>query len=112
MDIVARLAVLTDVELDDVDVSGISNVEQADLQYGKQLGYAKKLIGFANRHNDNIEVNVKPTLLSNQHPQASVKNEYNAVYINEEAVGENMFYGPCAGSLLTATAVMADVVAD
>src|SRR5690625_4863894 len=48
MVILARLAFLTDVELDDVDVSGISNVEQADLQYGKQLGYAMKLIGFAN----------------------------------------------------------------
>lgn len=111
MVILARLAFLTDVELDDVDVSGISNVAQSDLQYGKQLGYAMKLIGFANRHNDNIEVNVQPTLLSNQHPLASVKNEYNAVYINGEAVGETMFYGPGAGSLPTATAVMADVVA-
>jgi len=111
MVILARLAFLTDVELDDVEVNGISNVAQADLQYGKQLGYSMKLIGFANRHDDNIEVNVQPTLLSNQHPLASVKNEYNAVYVNGEAVGETMFYGPGAGSLPTATAVMADVVA-
>src|SRR5690625_2406975 len=111
MVILARLAFLTDVELDDVEVNGISNVAQADLQYGKQLGYSMKLIGFANRHDDNIEVNVQPTLLSNQHPLASVKNEYNAVYVNGEAVGETMFYGPGAGGLPTATAVMADVVA-
>ncbi len=110
MVILARLAFLTDVELDDVDVKGISNINQTDLQYGKKLGYTMKLIGFANRHGEEIEVSVQPTLLSNKHPLAGVKNEYNAVYVNGESVGETMFYGPGAGSLPTATAVMSDVV--
>jgi homoserine dehydrogenase len=111
MVILARLAFLTDVELDDVEVNGISNVSQADLQYGKQLGYTMKLIGFASRDQKNIQVSVQPTLLSDKHPLAGVKNEYNAVYVNGESVGETMFYGPGAGSLPTATAVMADVIA-
>lgn len=111
MVILSRLSFLTDVELDDVEVNGISNISQSDLQYGKQLGYSMKLIGFANRRDDNVEISVQPTLLANTHPLASVKNEYNAVYINGESVGETMFYGPGAGSLPTATAVMADVVA-
>lgn len=111
MVILARLAFHTNVELDDVEVSGISNVAQSDLQYGKQLGYTMKLIGFANRNQTNLEVSVQPTLLANTHPLAGVKNEYNAVYVNGEAVGETMFYGPGAGSLPTATAVMADVIA-
>lgn len=111
MVILARLAFLTDVELDDVEVNGISNVSQTDLQYGKQLGYTMKLIGFASRDQKNIEVSVQPTFLADTHPLAGVKNEYNAVYVNGEAVGETMFYGPGAGSLPTATAVMADVVA-
>lgn len=111
MVILARLAFLTDVELTDVDVEGISKISQADLKYGKKLGYTMKLIGFANRHNQNIEVSVQPTLLTDKHPLASVKNEYNAVYISGESVGETMFYGPGAGGLPTATAVMADVVA-
>lgn len=111
MVILARLAFLTDVELDDVEVNGISNVSQTDLQYGKQLGYTMKLIGFASRDQQNIEVSVQPTFLADSHPLAGVKNEYNAVYVNGEAVGETMFYGPGAGSLPTATAVMADVVA-
>ena len=111
MVILARLAFLTDVELDDVEVNGISNVSQTDLQYGKQLGYTMKLIGFASREQQNIEVSVQPTFLADAHPLAGVKNEYNAVYVNGEAVGETMFYGPGAGSLPTATAVMADVVA-
>lgn len=111
MVILSRLAFLTDVELEDVEVNGISEISQADLQYGKKLGYTMKLIGFANRHDDNVEVSVRPTFLADQHPLAGVKNEYNAVYVNGESVGETMFYGPGAGSLPTATAVMADVVA-
>ncbi|MGM8364936.1 homoserine dehydrogenase [Virgibacillus sp. W0181] len=111
MVILARLSFLTNVELDDVEVEGISNLSLTDLQYGKQLDYSMKLIGFANRTNDHhIEVSVQPTFLSNKHPLASVTDEYNAVYINGEAVGETMFYGPGAGSLPTATAVMSDVV--
>src|SRR5690625_5969699 len=69
-----------------------------------------KLIGLANRNDQNIEISVQPTFLSSKHPLAGVKNEYNAVYVSGEAVGETMFYGPGAGSLPTATAVMSDVV--
>ncbi|WP_099156664.1 homoserine dehydrogenase [Virgibacillus ndiopensis] len=110
MAILSRLAFSTDIELEDVEVNGISNLSLSDLQYGKQLGYTMKLIGFANCHNKNVEVSVQPTFLANEHPLAAVKNEYNAVYVNGEAVGETMFYGPGAGSLPTATAVMSDVI--
>lgn len=110
MAILARLAFSTDVELDDVEVNGISELSLADLQYGKQLGYTMKLIGYASCHDHHVEVHVQPTLLSNQHPLAAVKNEYNAVYVNGEAVGETMFYGAGAGSLPTATAIISDVV--
>lgn len=110
MVILARLSFLTNVELDDVDVEGISNVSLTDIEYGKKLNLTMKLIGFAKRTNNEIEVNVKPTFLSDDHPLAAVNDEYNAVYVSGEAVGETMFYGPGAGSLPTATAVMSDVV--
>lgn len=109
MVILARLAFLTNVDLDDVEVKGISSVEGIDLSFANQLGYTMKLIGFAVCSDEHVEVNVQPTLLANTHPLASVKNEYNAVYVNGEAVGETMFYGPGAGSLPTATAIMSDV---
>ena len=54
---------------------------------------------------------MQPSLLPDTHPLASVNNEYNAVYVYGEAVGETMFYGPGAGSLPTATAVVSDLVA-
>ena len=110
MVILARLSFFTNVELDDVEVEGISNLDLIDIEYGKKLDLTMKLIGFANRHDDQIEVTVQPTFLSNNHPLTSVNDEYNAVYVNGENVGETMFYGPGAGSLPTATAVMSDVV--
>lgn len=111
MAILARLAFSTSVDLKDVEVRGISNLALEDLEYGRQLGLTMKLIGYANFKNNQVEVSVQPTFLSNKHPLAAVKDEYNAVYVNGEAVGETMFYGPGAGSLPTATAVMSDVVA-
>ncbi|MFZ3577299.1 homoserine dehydrogenase [Virgibacillus sp. DJP39] len=111
MAILSRLAFSTSVELEDVQVEGISGVGVEDLQIGKQLGLTMKLIGFADFQDAQLEVNVQPTFLRLDHPLAAVKNENNAVYVNGDAVGETMFYGPGAGGLPTATAVMSDVVA-
>ncbi|WP_040203762.1 homoserine dehydrogenase [Neobacillus jeddahensis] len=110
MTILATLGFSMHIDLDDVKVSGISMVTEEDIRYGKQLGYTMKLIGFAHREGEKVEVSVAPTFLSNNHPLASVQNEYNAVYVYGEAVGETMFYGPGAGSLPTATAVVSDLV--
>lgn len=111
MVILARLSFFTNVELDDVEVEGISKLSLTDIEYGKKLDLTMKLIGFANRKDNQVEVSVQPTFLAKNHPLAAVNDEYNAVYVNGENVGETMFYGPGAGSLPTATAVMADVVA-
>ena len=110
MVILARLCFFTNVELDDVEVEGISNISLTDINYGNKLDLAMKLIGFANRQDGEIDVSVEPTFLSKNHPLTSVNDEYNAVYVDGENVGETMFYGPGAGSLPTATAVMSDVV--
>ncbi len=110
MAILATLGFSMNVSLDDVVVKGISSVTKTDLDYCDQLGYTMKLIGLAKRDEGRVEVSVEPTLLPKEHPLASVHNEYNAVYVYGEAVGETMFYGPGAGSLPTATAVVSDVV--
>src|SRR5699024_3558160 len=76
MVILARLCFLTNVELDDVEVEGISNISKTDLQYGKKLGYTMKLIGFANRTNSNMEVSEQQTLLSEIQHLAGITNEF------------------------------------
>ena len=111
MTILATLGFSTNVELGDVKVKGITSITEEDIEYSKSLGYTIKLIGLAKRDGEKLEVTVEPTLLPNTHPLAAVQNEYNAVYVYGEAVGETMFYGPGAGSLPTATAVVSDLVA-
>jgi homoserine dehydrogenase len=110
MVILTRLCFFMNVDLNDVEVERISKLSLTDIDYGNKLDLTMKLIGFANRLDDKVEVTVQPTFLSKSHPLAAVSDEYNAVYVNGENVGETMFYGPGAGSLPTATAVMSDVV--
>lgn len=110
MAILSTLGFSMKIDLDDVKVKGITDITEEDLEYGKQLGYTMKLIGIADLDDDKVEVSVQPTFLVESHPLASVHNEYNAVYVYGEAIGETMFYGPGAGSLPTATAIVSDLV--
>ncbi len=110
MTLLANLAFKMELHLEDVNVTGIRNLTQEDIQFAENLDYTIKLIGIASMHNGKAEVSVEPTLLPKDHPLALVKNEYNAVYVYGEAVGETMFYGPGAGSLPTATAVVSDLM--
>ncbi|MDE5415332.1 homoserine dehydrogenase [Alkalihalobacterium chitinilyticum] len=110
MAILATLGFSMNVKLEDVVVRGITTITQEDLHYCDQLGYTMKLIGLAHRSDGRVEVSVQPTLLPTEHPLAAVNDEFNAVYVYGEAVGETMFYGPGAGSLPTATAIVSDLV--
>ncbi|TCP28931.1 homoserine dehydrogenase [Scopulibacillus darangshiensis] len=110
MVILSHLAYSVPVNLEDVSIEGITEVAQKDILYSKKLGYAIKLIGIAELDNQMIDISVQPTLLPERHPLASVENEYNAVYVYGESVGETMFYGPGAGELPTAIAVVSDLI--
>ncbi|WP_456272145.1 homoserine dehydrogenase [Bacillus sp. AK031] len=110
MAILSTLGFSMNVGLNDVSYKGITSVTEEDIDYGKKLGYTMKLIGVAERDDDKIDVTVQPALVSDTHPLAAVKNENNAVYVYGDAVGETMFYGPGAGSMPTATAVVSDLV--
>lgn len=111
MTILSTLGFRTNVELKDVTVKGISQVSKEDIAYGKRLGYEVKLLGIAERTDDQISVSVQPTMVKLSHPLASVNGVFNAVYVYGEAVGETMFYGPGAGEMPTATSIVADLVA-
>ncbi len=111
MVILASLAFSTEIKLEDVFVRGLKEIQPGDLELAARFGYTMKMVGSAAKNEDGIEVAVEPVFFQNSHPLASVNNEYNAVYIYGDTVGETMFYGPGAGSLPTATSVTADVVA-
>jgi homoserine dehydrogenase len=111
MAILGTLGFRTNVELHDVSVSGISEVSKADIAFAKRLGYEIKLVGIAERQDEEFSISVQPTLIRASHPLASVNGVFNAVYVYGEAVGETMFYGAGAGAMPTATSVVADLVA-
>lgn len=98
------------INLQDVETEGISNVTPQDIEAARLLGYKIKLIGKGSYTNGRVEASVKPTLLANEHQLASVENEYNAIYVVGDAVGETMFYGKGAGSLATGSAVVSDLL--
>lgn len=111
MAILASIAFSHPVSLADVRVQGITHLSQADVQQAKEQGSVIKLVGRAKRVGETIEVSVEPTLLAETHPLAKVSGCYNAVYVYGEAFGETMFYGPGAGGLPTASAVVGDLLA-
>ncbi|MUT67299.1 homoserine dehydrogenase [Paenibacillus sp. NEAU-GSW1] len=111
MTILATLGFRANVALEDVSVQGMSKVSKEDILYAKRLGYEVKLLGIAERQDDEFSISVQPTMVKKSHPIASVNGVYNAVYVYGEAVGETMFYGPGAGELPTATSIVADLVA-
>lgn len=94
----------------DILCEGITSLTEHDFKFARKHGLAIKLLALANRKDNEIELRVHPTLISRLHPLANVRNEFNAVFLNGDAVGEIMLAGRGAGSLPTASAVYADIV--
>ncbi len=96
----------------DVYHEGISEVTTADIAMAHRLGYVVKLLGIAEQHPDTGEVGVRvhPAMVPLQHPLASVRESYNAVFVEGDAVGSLMFYGRGAGGGPTASAVFGDLI--
>jgi homoserine dehydrogenase len=110
--ILASIAFGAKVVAGDVYHEGISRVTAADIAVAKRLGYVIKLLGIADRDRETgeIAVRVHPAMVPNTHPLASVRESYNAVFIEGDAVGSLMFYGRGAGGNPTASAVLGDVI--
>ncbi len=111
--ILAELAFHTKVTLDDVYCEGISKVTAADIRAAQQMGFVIKLLAVAEIKGDNegVIVRVHPSMVPRDHPLASVRGAFNAVFIEAESAGQMMFYGRGAGGAPTASAVLGDVVA-
>lgn len=108
--ILASLAFNTRVRLSDVSVEGITKITPGDIEYAKDLGYTIKLLAVGRDDEKGVDVRVHPVFLSKNHPLASVNGVFNAIFVRGNAIGEAMFYGPGAGSLPTASAVVSDIV--
>jgi len=108
--ILASLAFDTVIGFKDVSVEGISHITEDDIEYGLNLGYVIKLLAVGRDTEEGIDVRVHPVFLPKTHPLASVNGVFNAIFVRGNVIGDAMFYGRGAGSLPTASAVVADII--
>ena len=108
--ILASLAFHTRVTADDVYRQGITAVTAADIASARTLGCVVKLLAICERCNGGISARVHPAMIPREHPLASVREAYNAVFVEAESAGRLMFYGAGAGGGPTASAVLGDLV--
>ncbi len=112
--IMASLAFGVRITADDVYREGISSITSEDIEFAGRLDHCIKLLAIAERRDagdgPNIGVRVHPAMVPLDHPLASVRDSFNAVFVEGAAVGELMFYGRGAGGRPTASAVLGDLV--
>ncbi len=122
--IIATVAFGAVVVAGDVYHEGISQVTRHDIEMAARLGYAVKAIAVAERAGSDhsaaeqagcerapeVSVRVHPAMVPANHPLASVRDSFNAVFVEGDAVGELMFYGRGAGGRPTAGAVLGDLI--
>ncbi len=110
--IIASIAFGARVVAGDVYHEGISHISKADIDVAHRLGYVVKLLAIAelDAGSGEVAVRVHPAMVPIHHPLASVRESFNAVFVEGGAVGSLMFYGRGAGGLPTASAVLGDVI--
>jgi homoserine dehydrogenase len=110
--IIASIAFGARVVAGDVYHEGISQISKNEIDVAHRLGYVVKLLAIAELDDASgaIAVRVHPAMLPLHHPLASVRESFNAVFVEGGAVGSLMFYGRGAGGLPTASAVLGDVI--
>ena len=113
--ILASLAFHTRVTAADVHREGITDVTATDIASARDMDSVVKLLAIAevstgSSGEEGVSVRVHPAMIPRSHPLASVREAFNAVFVESEAAGQLMFYGPGAGGAPTASAVLGDLV--
>ena len=108
--IMASIAFHSRVVFSDVYTQGITKITARDIAYAKDFDSVIKLLGVARNTEDGIEVGVYPMMIGKDHPLASVRDSFNAVFIHGDAVDDAIVIGRGAGEMPTASAVVGDVI--
>jgi homoserine dehydrogenase len=110
--ILAGLAFHSRVSDSDVYREGITKITANDVKVAKAMDMIIKLLAIAELTPEGeISVRVHPALISRNHPLASVRESFNAVFVEAKSAGQLMFYGKGAGGEPTASAILGDLVA-
>jgi homoserine dehydrogenase len=108
--ILGSLAFGMPLKFDATYTEGITKIEPSDVTYAGELGYRIKHLGIARRTQKGVELRVHPTLIPHKRLLANVDGVMNAVLVKGDMVGPTLYYGAGAGSLPTASAVVADII--
>jgi homoserine dehydrogenase len=94
----------------DIHCEGITSITLDDIKIAREMGYAVKLIGHTELLDGKVLAMVSPRLVPMSNPISGVNDVFNGILVNANMVGNVMFYGPGAGKLPTASAVVADII--
>lgn len=109
MAILATVAFNTRVALEDVDHTGITEIDPIDVAAARELEMVVRLVGAARLVDGAYDVRVEPAFVDAQHPLAKVDGAFNAVMLQGDAIREITLAGPGAGGAETASAIVADI---
>jgi homoserine dehydrogenase len=89
---------------------GIDHLTPDDIRFADQFGYCLKLLAISRNLGDRVEARVHPAMVPLDHIMANVNGVYNAIYIDGDFVGPNLYYGHGAGKKPTGSAVVSDLM--
>ncbi len=108
--ILAMLSYGKAIDFKTVPIEGISSISPFDITHAKDMGYIIKLLGIAKFIDNTLDIRVHPTMIPEDHPLASVRNEFNSIMFDGDMTGAIILNGRGAGSLPTASAIVSDIV--
>ena len=108
--ILSSLAYGSQVDFEDIYTEGITKITDTDFKYARKMGTSIKLFGTSKRAGEEFYAMVAPVMINADHPLYAVNDVFNGIMVEGNMVDKLMFYGRGAGSLPTASAVVADVV--
>ena len=98
------------VPFGDIYREGIEDLAPEDIRFANQFGYCIKMLAITRNLGNRIEARVHPTMVSLDHIMANVNGAYNAIYVEGDFVGPNLYYGLGAGRRPTGSAVVSDII--
>ena len=109
--LLAGIVCNTYVPVERIYTEGIESITADDMRFARGMEYRIKMLAIAKRAADGSwDLRAHPTLVPENEVIAQVHNEFNAVSLRGDAVGQMLFHGKGAGALPTASSVVADIL--
>lgn len=108
--LLAAISSATKPDFKNVFIEGIEKITILDIKAAEELGYSIKLLGIYKNLGDSIQASVYPALVDSSKMIAQINRSLNTIVTSNSNAGWSMISGVGAGSLPTASAIVADLV--